>query len=382
MDEDWELLLSFFPDDWRDLAVTQDALKGLRRDKDEEKLLRTLLLHVGCGHSLRETVVRARKADLARLSDVALLKRLRKCERWLHSLCFRLFAERGIGGEGKFHGKYGNVRLVDATQIKEPGKTGSFWMIHYSLGLASLRCDFFELTSAKGKGNGESLTRLDAAEGDHILADRGYSDAKGFAHVAATGADLTVRLAPTNVRLLDDDGEPFPLDARLASLERSGQIAEWPVEITDRHGRNRVGGRLCVIRKSRAAIEMARKKLRRRSQKGGQTIRDETWGRAEFVMIFTTVPGNRLTAAEALELYRVRWQVELVFKRFKQLAGMGHLPKHDETSSRAWLYGKLLVALLTEKIISHAENFSPWGYDIGPDAAHSEPVEGVPARPQ
>lgn len=382
MDEDWELLLSFFPDDWRNLAVTQDALKGLRRDKDEEKLLRTLLLHVGCGHSLRETVVRARKADLAQLSDVALLKRLRKCEKWLHSLCFRLFAERGIGGTKKFCDKHGNLRLTDATQVKEPGKTGSFWMIHYSLELASLQCDFFELTPAKGKGSGESLTRLNVASGDHILADRGYSNAKGFFHIVAAGADLTARLAPTNVRLFDGDGEPFPLDDYLSSLKRSGQTAEWPVEITDRHGCNSVNGRLCVLRKSYAAIEMARKKLRRRGQKGGETIRDETWLRAEYVMVFTTVSPTRLSAEEVLNLYRVRWQIELVFKRFKQLAGMGHLPKHDEASSRAWLYGKLFVALLTEKIISHAESFSPWGYEIQPKAPHSEPVEGISAGPQ
>src|SRR5205085_1072189 len=46
--------------------------KGLRQDKSAEALLRVLLLHVGGGFSLRETVVRARAARLADLSDVAL----------------------------------------------------------------------------------------------------------------------------------------------------------------------------------------------------------------------------------------------------------------------------------------------------------------------
>ena len=77
-DEDWELLRSFLPSQWRELARQSGALKGLRQDKDEENLLRVLLLHLGCGFSLRETVVRARQANLAKLSDVALLKRLRK----------------------------------------------------------------------------------------------------------------------------------------------------------------------------------------------------------------------------------------------------------------------------------------------------------------
>lgn len=377
IDEDWELLVSFLPDDWRKLAVDENALKGLRRDKDEEKILRTLLLHVGCGHSLRETVLRARKANLAQLSDVALLKRLRKCENWLHSLCRRLFSERGVETPGEIEDRYGTLRLVDGSQVKEPGKTGSLWRIHYSLQLPSLRCDFFELTSAKGVGSGESLTRLNVLPGHHIIADRGFSNAKGLFHVTAAGADVSVRLAPTNVRLLNFQGNSFALDKHLATVEKTGEIADWPVTITNGHGENAVGGRLCVLRKSAAATELARKKLRRREQKTGEKVQDETWFRAGYVMVFTSVSASRLSSEEVLGLYRIRWQVELVFKRFKQLAGLGHLPKHDDASSRAWLYGKLFVALLTEKIISHAETFSPWGYSLGKTDQHPEPMEGV-----
>ena len=76
--EDWKLLLSFFPPNWKELGQVTGALKGLRQDKNEENCMRTLLLHLGCGFSMRETVVRARQAKLAELSDVALLKRLRK----------------------------------------------------------------------------------------------------------------------------------------------------------------------------------------------------------------------------------------------------------------------------------------------------------------
>ena len=115
MGEEWDVLVSFFPDARQDLATVKSALKGLRRVKGVEKLLRTLLLHVGCAHSLRETVLRARKAKLAELSDVVLLKRLRKCERLLHSLCFELFSERGVAGLDVRHGR---LRLVDASQVR------------------------------------------------------------------------------------------------------------------------------------------------------------------------------------------------------------------------------------------------------------------------
>ena len=76
MNEDWHVLRSFLPKNWKQLATDTGGLRGLRKSKCPEALLRTSLIHLGCGHSLRETVVRARQAGLADLSDVALLKRL------------------------------------------------------------------------------------------------------------------------------------------------------------------------------------------------------------------------------------------------------------------------------------------------------------------
>ena len=191
MEEDWELLLTFLPAAWRELAAEQGALKGLRKNKSVECLLRTLLLHVGCGHSLRETVVRAQEAGLSDLSAVALMKRLRKSAGWLHALYTELFRERGIMA-GTDHGI--QVLAMDATTVKEPGRTGSLWRIHYSVALPSLRCDYFKLTATSGRGTGESLTQFPVRSGDYIVADRGYSTAAGINHAVSSGGHVTVRV--------------------------------------------------------------------------------------------------------------------------------------------------------------------------------------------
>jgi hypothetical protein len=240
VDEDWGLLLSFFPSDWEKSAVNRGALKGLRKDKSAEHLLHTLLIHLGCGHSLRETVLRARKAGLADLSDVALLKRLRKSRHWLYALCVELFQERGVGlpAEDSFQ-----VRAFDATTVKEPGKTGSLWRIHYSVCLPSLSCDYFKLTESQGRGSGESLVHSPVRSGDYILADRGYSKAPGIGSVVSRGAYLTVRVNTTSLPLYHHNGQSFDLLASVSSLHRAGVARSWPVMVAQEGAR--IEGRLC-----------------------------------------------------------------------------------------------------------------------------------------
>lgn len=181
INEDWEVLVSFFPKDWREQAVRTCVLKGLRKNKSEEDLLRTLLIHLAGGYSLRETALRARQAKLADMSDVALLKRLRKCKDWLAALCASMFQDHGLPltSANGFQ-----VRLFDATNVTEPGKTGSLWRIHYSVRVPSLQCDFFKVTADKGEGTGESFKQFPIKTGDHIIADRGYGTARGIEYVS------------------------------------------------------------------------------------------------------------------------------------------------------------------------------------------------------
>jgi len=367
--DDWDVLMSLLPSDWQETAVSTGALKGLRKDKSPANLLRTMLMHIGCGYSLRETVVRARYADLADLSDVALLKRLRKSKTWLRRLCVDLFGERGLHFGSPTGGRF---RLFDATNVKEPGKTGSLWRIHYSICIPSLECDHFALTATKGSGTGESLSQFPVQEGDQIIADRGYSRATDIHYAASHGATVCIRLNPQALVLQDSAGQPLDLIGKIQALRRCGDIGHWPAVVPGPQ-KEAVPVRICSVRKSKKAIELAHKKLRRRASKKGHELQPETLVWAKYVTVVTTFPETAFAASEVLEKYRLRWQVELVFKRFKQIAQLGHLPKHDDESAKAWLYGKLLTALMAEKIIAYGESVSPWGYKLT-QAASTKPL--------
>jgi hypothetical protein len=356
-DEDWEVLSSFLPEDWRDKAVETNVLKGLRKDKSEGNLLRTLLIHLAAGHSLRETALRARQAQLADMSDVALLKRLRKSKDWLAAMCVSMFQDRGVsvGDAEDFE-----VRLVDGTEVKEPGKTGSLWRIHYSVRVPSLKCDFFKITAVEGEGAGESLRQFPIHAGDHLVADRGYGTASGIEYVSHAGGFVLVRISPHNLTILDAENKAFGWKKHLGEIKESCCARSWPAWIEGPQHR-RILGRVCAVRKTKEAIQLAQKRLTRRANKNGQQLKPETLLYAEYVIVFTTFSESKFNATEVLRWYRLRWQIELVFKRFKQIAQLGHLPKYDDESAKAWLYGKIFTALITEKLISCARSISPWG---------------------
>lgn len=357
--DDWQALLRMLPFNWRQLARETGAIdRKLRNFDDEESILRLLFIHFANGYSLRETVARAKAAGLASVSDVALLKRLRCSEKWLKELSIALLRERGT----LFSAEPSKIclKLVDSTLVKEPGKTGSQWRIHYSLRLPSLDCDYFKLTSSAGEKTGESFRQFPIRKNDCIVGDRGYSTFQGIIYLHQKSAYSLVRVNTSAFAFFTPTNEAFNLLKQISVLENAYQASAWRVCIKDMENRV-VEGRLCVIRKSDAAAEIAKQKLIKQASKSQKTIKPETLEYAKYIIVFTTLP-EEYSFEVVLDLYRLRWQIELAFKRLKSLIHLGHLPKYDETSSRAWLYGKLLVGLLTEKLMSYASSFSPTGY--------------------
>ena len=376
-DENWAVLLSLLPTQWEQQAILCGAVERLRGFDSVGTVLRTLLLHVGRGYSLAETAVRAKAAGLAEISAPAVLERLRQAEPWLHGLCVALVQETGWEVPYETHGW--NVRAVDSTLVKEPGRTGQQWRIHYSLKIPSLLCDHFELTPLKGTGTGERLERAPAAPGDLVLADRGYCKPPGILELDQQGAAVIVRLNTSSLPLFAEHGEPFPLLERVQTLVEPGAITGWPVWVQG--AKHRAAGRLCVVRKSEQATQTTLRKIKWKSEHGGgPTPKPETLVYAAYVMVFTTLREEAFSHAEVLEWYRSRWQIELVFKRLKSLAELGHLHKHDAGSARAWLYGKLLIALLCQKLMRLGRDISPWGYRL-PETWQWQRVAGLQFPP-
>jgi hypothetical protein len=355
--EEWEILRDWLPDELDALARKHQFFQRARGLTDAECWLRLILMHVAGGLSLEQSAMRARQLGLAEVSGVALFKRLRKSGAWLQSLCRHLLEEQQKRlGRSVWPSQY-RVRAIDATDVREPGSTGTDWRIHYSIRLPELVCDHYELTDNKG---GEKLGRFEFAANQLVLADRGYSHRAGAARVLDSGAVLLLRWNPVSFPVTKPGGREFKLLETLRLLPKRG-AREWDVDFE--HDGRTYHLRLCALRKGKLATERARAKVREKARQHGRQAQEESLALAEFILVLTSLP-KTFTAAQVLELYRCRWQVELTFKRLKSLLAAGHLPKSDDQSASAWMQAKILTALLLERLLLEAKIFSPWGYRL------------------
>lgn len=370
LNEDWRIVEALLPDRWMEMARELGAFQRARGVADARALLQVMLIHLADGCGLRETAARASLTGIAQVSDVALLKRLRSCGPWFEWLAQQLRAAPELGGAqpaGSAPGLLGGrqLRVVDGSVVREPGVTGSQWRLHYAIGLPGLQCQEVHLGPCD---EGETLKRFEVHAGDILVADRGYAHPGGIAHVRRHGGDVIVRMNLVTLPLAHPrTGEPLDVLRQVRAL-RAGQAGSWPavLKVKAEHGGPRaheIAGRLCAVRKSVAAAALSRDRVRRESMRGRKQVQPQTLEAAEYVLIFTTL-GPDISAEQVMALYRLRWQIELEFKRLKSLIQLGHLKKHDARAARSWLQGKLLVALLIARLIAHAERVSPWGYEI------------------
>lgn len=176
------------------------------------------------------------------------------------------------------------------------------------------------MTATKGNQTGESLTQDPVRSQAGLIGDRGYATAPGIAQVVASGGHAIIRLH-TGARVRSDHAEQrFHVLAAVRHLQTAGDRQDGGVTLTTPEGGD-LTGRFCALRKSEHAIALARKRLTRAASKKHRPVKPETLEFAKLVLIVTTLRPSLFSREEILEGDRVRWQIELVFKRLKSLAG-------------------------------------------------------------
>jgi hypothetical protein len=352
-------------------------------------VLRPLLFRIGVETSLQtavSTTAMAREsiaaeagakavetAQLLDLSAPALHFWERKLPGYLSELIARMLGSADMFSPERWHGY--EVVVADGTTVTRPGADGTTARVLYALRLSDLSVLGCHATDEHGT---ESLRIFDVHPGQLWIGDRFYANPYDIAWVVDAGGDVHVRYKFNALPLYDAQGRPFDVMDHVRSLRSPEQLAEWSAEVRP-NDHTPIGGRLCAVRLPEEEANKVRDRLRR---KEGSNVSSRSLEAAAWLIVFTTAAAERMTTREALDLYRLRWQVELEIRRDKSLGGLDKLPNYRPDTIATWLLGKLLIQQIARKAVSPSVAFPPSAVDIAVffSAPRRDPREAPPPQ--
>lgn len=325
-----------------DLEESAHRLKALVRRREirsASDLLRMMLVYCMQDWSLRMMGSWAEQQSIGKMSDVAVHNRLRNSKAWLGELLYTCLEQRGAELAGQAGIK---VRLRDATVITAPGSKGTDWRMHLKLDLGQRCISGVEVTDAHG---GETLARLPIEAGEIQIGDRGYAFASGIGAILDQQAHVVVRINWQNLPLKTATGEKFGL---IEWLQRCQGVAEQPVWLETPQGCFALRVLACPL--APQAAEEARRRARQAAHKKKHEVSEATLLAAGFLLLVSDLPQDDWPSKRVLWLYRLRWQIEIIFKTYKSLLHFDQLRSKDPQLAQAYLYGKILIVLLIEQL--------------------------------
>lgn len=363
--EDWSALIERLSDiglDLDDLAKKTKALLRRRGVPSAAALLRLALARGPGGFSLRQTAAWAQLTGVADLRSFdrncpSLNDRLHQSCDFLAAIVDALLRAKAPGPSLRWPSRV--LRISDGSCVSKPGSKGTDWRVHGVYDLGSGGFSHLELIPGSKSGDkhgGEAQAlyqnvRGPGIEGEIRIADRGYSAAKALRRFVAgaagqKGADYVVRLRWSSLRLSTLAGAKFDLIAHLRNMPADKTSDDLAVLIEG--AGDPFPARIVIVRKPKEAADAERERLRRAAGKRGKQIDPRSLIAAEYVVLATSLPADAYPAEEIFAMYRLRWQIELAFKRLKSLLRIDTLPATTDKGARSWIYAHLIVALLTD----------------------------------
>jgi hypothetical protein len=220
-------------------------------------------------------------------------------------------------------GRFNNVFLADSTCEKLPSNLALEFPSSYSHGepTATLRLqtvynftrerfEQFHIGNFRQNDQGATDLILEVARGgDLILRDLGYFALENFQKMMKSGIFFISKLAVTTNLYDPQSGEQIHLLAflkgknRVDTIVHLGKKAKLPL-------------RLIAQKLPQQVVHQKREKARKDRNK--KANHDENYFELlEWVIFVTNVPPEKLSTSEIMEVYRLRWFIEIIFKAWK-----------------------------------------------------------------
>jgi hypothetical protein len=339
----FEEVLTVLPSGWEAKSKELGAFSRGRKIKTAQDLLRLVLLYLTSGKSFGGTAALLNIGAGLKITKKAIFTRIQKCPEWLRWLCENICrsSEMIVAKPGWLGNR--EVYAVDASDEPVYGSGKSDYRLHYAVNIFTLCMKEMALTKI---AIGEKLNNFKKfGPGDIILGDRGYCSIQGFEYVKSAGAEYLVRIRAQFCHIYNQRHRKVNLLGYFKNLKPEESAA---VDLYYHVNGGYKPLRICAMRKTKEAERKGLESLRKTARRKGIGKEPSALQKAynKYVILATSI--TDVPAVMLLELYRQRWQIELVFKRLKSLFHYNEIPVRVDASAQAWFYGKLLLAAICE----------------------------------
>ena len=302
------------------LAREHKAFVRARGVPNPDTLLLLILFYTHANVSLRLTAWFACVAFGLTLGDERLRQRFQKAGPWLRALVLATLATPARLAVPL----RGRLRIVDGSVLCRPGATGTEGRVHVFFEPGSHVPSGIEVTDAHGA---EGLNQGPLEPDTLVIGDRNYGRYREVKTARERKVDLLARTPLPTQPLLDEAGKACP--ARRWTDAADGGTIDHAVQLT--HGHDpALPARLVIVPLPVEVAGRARQKRRKAAKKKGKTVDALALHMAGYLCLLTTMSKEKLSAQEACALYRIRWSIELFFKRAKSLGHLGKIRGKEE----------------------------------------------------
>lgn len=340
-DGDWRQVIDMLQVDLEAIAKESQAIVRPRVIRSAGTLLRLILLFVLAGLSLRDTASWGARALGVLLTGEALGYRFKHAVSFVQQIVQKMLAARV-----RNQSTPGIVlRLIDASVLTLPGSTGTDWRVHVTYDPAAAMIVGVELTDGRG---GEHVRRAAAEPGDLVIGDMGYGHASDMREAKARQVRALFRVHLQSIAIADLENKRMSPEQLLNAADKTGHL-DRDVLLPE-EGHETVGARLVVVPLPPEQAGRARQRLRKNNK--GRMPNELTLRLAGYFCSITTLTKEQASAQALMAWYRVRWQVELLFKRCKSLMHLDAVTKAKPALVQLQIWARLLMAILVEKMAS------------------------------
>ena len=203
------------------------------------------------------------------------------------------------------------------------------------------------------RGNAEKIISI-IKEGDLIIRDLGYFTISAFKKIADANAYFLSRLLPGVVFYLSkDDIKPLDIGTHLKNKIYLNQNI---ITLTGFLSNEKIPIRLILYRNPEAVMN---KRLREANVVANSTGRTMSEGKKlslHFSMFITNACEEMLSNEQVGTVYRLRWEVELIFKRWKNQLDIDYLKGINGNRIDCLIWSRLCMVVIMEMICGHFKN--------------------------